>query len=111
MRAVVRVEVSSARRVEVQSSLARQTWVMEVRERLEARRWGRSVSRVEEEAMSAVVGSGLGWGGREGGGCRDEVEEAIGGGITRLVEGLMCLVAGRQYYLSVIVTCRRLRFY
>ncbi len=69
VRAVATVDFSRARRVEVQSSLARQTWVMEDKERLEARRWGMSGSSGEE-----VVGSGTGGG--EGGG-REEVEEAM----------------------------------
>lgn len=38
VRAVVMVDLSRDVRVEVQSSLARQTWLMEDRERLEARR-------------------------------------------------------------------------
>lgn len=75
VRAVVTVHFSRARRVEVQSSLARQTWLMEERERLEARRWGISVSR-GEGGMPPAVGSGLG--GREGG-WRDEVEDAMVG--------------------------------
>lgn len=99
VRAVRTVDFSRARRVEVQSSLARQTWLMEERERLEARRWGISVSR-GEGGMFAV-----GWG---SGGCREEVEEAM---VDRLRGwgGLMCLVAG-SVVLS-IVTCRRCGFY
>ena len=72
MRAVVTVSFSRARRVEVQSSLARQTWVMEDRERLEARRVGISVSR--GEGVVLAVGSGLGGG---EGAWREEVDEAI----------------------------------
>lgn len=72
VRAVVMVDFSRARRVEVQSSLARQTWVMEERERLEARRWGISVSKGEEDMP--VVESGAGDGEA---GWREEVEEAM----------------------------------
>ncbi len=72
VRAVAMVDFSRARRVEVQSSLARQTWVMEDRERLEAMRWGMSDSRGEE--VGAAVGSGPG-GGESG--WREEVEEAM----------------------------------
>lgn len=66
------VDFSRERRVEVQSSLARQTWVMQERERLEARRWEISVSRGEE--VTPAVGSGPGGG---EGGWREEVEEAM----------------------------------
>lgn len=38
VRAMVMADFSREARVEVQSSLARKTWVMEERERLEARR-------------------------------------------------------------------------
>ena len=72
VRAVVTASFSRARRVEVQSSLARQTWVMEDRERLEARRVGISVSR--GEGVVLAVGSGLGGG---EGGWREEVDEAM----------------------------------
>lgn len=48
VRAVVKAEFSSEARVEVQISFARHTWVMLESERLEARRWERSVSRGEE---------------------------------------------------------------
>ena len=76
MRAVVIVDFSREARVEVQSSLARQTWVMEERERLDARRCGISVSRGEEEEGGAPVVGSLGPGGGEGG-WREEVEEAM----------------------------------
>lgn len=81
MRAVVSVAFSREARVEVQSSLARQTWVMEERERLEARRCGISDSRgegegeEEEEEVAPAEGS-LGPRGGEGG-WREEVEEAM----------------------------------
>ena len=80
MRAVVSVAFSREARVEVQSSLARQTWVMEERERLEARRCGISDSRgegeeEEEEEVAAAEGS-LGPGGGEGG-WTEEVGEAM----------------------------------
>lgn len=80
VRAVVIVAFSREARAEVQSSLARQTWVMEERERLEARRCGISVSRgeeeeEEEEEVAPAEGS-LGPGGGEGG-WREEVEEAM----------------------------------
>lgn len=70
MRAVARADVSREARAAVQSSLARQTWLMEERERFEARRWGMSVSRGEGGGRLAV-GSGMGVG---EGGWRDEVE-------------------------------------
>ena len=70
VRAAVMADFSSESRVEVQSSLARQTWVMEERERFEARRCGISVSRGED--VVPAVGSGEG-----DGGCREEVEEAM----------------------------------
>ena len=77
VRAVVIVAFSREARVEVQSSLARQTWVMEERERLEARRCGISVSRGEEEdEVVAPAAGSLGPGGGEGG-WREEVEEAM----------------------------------
>lgn len=86
MRAVARVDFSREARVEVQSSLARQTWVMEDRERLEARRWGISVSRGEGRGRLAV-GSGIGGG---EGGWRDEVEEAM----VRDEVDASCVIAG-----------------
>lgn len=75
VRAPVTADFSSARRVAVQSSLARQTWVMAERERLEARRCGMSVSR--GEGAVGVAGSRMGFG---EGGWREEVEEAMVGG-------------------------------
>lgn len=72
MRAVVIAECSRARRVEVQSSLARQTWVMEDKERLEARRWGISVSRGGKVMPTVESGPGGGEGG-----WSEEVEEVM----------------------------------
>lgn len=73
MRAVLVAEVSSEARAAVQSSLARQTCVMEERDRFEARRYGSRVSRGDEDggvvvamaAAAVVVGGGSGG---EGGG-------------------------------------------
>ena len=64
---------------------------MEERERLEARRWGISVSRGEE--VPAAVGSGPGGG---EGGWRDEVEEAM---VNEEV-GAWCI--SRQWYLTFL---------
>ena len=72
VRAVVTVDVSRARRVDVQSSLARQTWAMAERERLEARRWGISVSSGEEARPAVGSGPGVGEGAR-----REEVDEVM----------------------------------
>lgn len=74
IRAVTTALFSSAERVDVQISLARQTWFMEVSERFEARRWGISVSR---DGVADGVGRLLGERDREE--CwllRDELDEA-----------------------------------
>lgn len=72
VRALVMADFSSERRVEVQISLARQTWVMEDKERFEARRWGISVSRGGKVMPTVESGPGGGEGG-----WREEVEEAM----------------------------------
>ena len=69
---MVTAAFSRAVRVEVHNSLARQTWVMEERDRLEARRWGISVSRGEGVEFTVELGSGSGEGW-----CRDEEVEEI----------------------------------
>ena len=89
VRAVVTVARSREARVEVQSSLARQTWEMEERERFEARRCGISVSRV-------VPGLESGPGDGEGG-WRDEVEEAMVRGAD---EGCRCFFGGCSFFLQ-----------
>ncbi len=76
VRAVVTAECRSAFRVNVPRSLARWTWIMEDRERLEATRWGMSLSRgdgadVSVSIVGLLVVSGDKWGGRE------ELEDAM----------------------------------
>ena len=65
VRAEVMAAVSSAARVELHRAEARWTWVMDARERLEARRCGRRVSRdmgagEEAAAAAAVAPAGVG---------------------------------------------------
>ena len=62
MRAVVMAEVSRAERAEVHRAEARWTWVMEARDCLEARRWGRSLSREMGAGDEAVGEAGAAWG-------------------------------------------------
>lgn len=117
MRAVRTADVSSEARAEVQSSFARQTCVMDVRERLEARRWGRRVSRgvvvvVVVVVKPVVVGSGGG-----GGWIREEVEEAICwederllllagfGSVLFSVFGFFSPPSRRWLYISLIHPC------
>lgn len=75
-RNVVWADISVARtreeRVRLQRSLARRTWVIEARERLEERRWGRREARGGAGAGAGAVGLG-----GEGGGWTAEEEEAM----------------------------------
>ena len=78
MRAVLVADVSSEARAAVQSSFARQTCVMEERDRFEARRYGSRVSKGDDDG-AVVVAAAVGGGGEGGGRIRDEeVEDAIG---------------------------------
>lgn len=81
MRAVLVADVSSEARAAVQSSFARQTCVMEERDRFEARRYGSRVSKGDDDGAVVVAAAAAAVrGGGEGGGWirEEEVEEAIG---------------------------------
>ena len=76
VRAVVTAECRSAFRVNVPRSLARWTWMMEDRERLEATRWGMSLSRGDDADGSVSIVGLLVVSGDERGG-REELEDAM----------------------------------
>lgn len=76
VRAVVTAECRSAFRVNVPRSLARWTCIMEDRERLEATRWGMSLSRGDDaDGSVSIVGLLIVSGDERGG--REELEDAM----------------------------------
>lgn len=76
VRAVVTAECRRASRVNVPRSLARWTWMMEDRERLEATRWGMSLSRGDDARGSESIVGLLAVSG-DNGGAREELEDVI----------------------------------
>ncbi len=83
VRAVVTAECRRAFRVNVPRSLARWTWMMEDRERLEATRWGMSLSRGDDaDGSVSIVGLLVVSVDKRGG--REELEDAIMEDLTLL---------------------------
>ena len=81
VRAVVTAEWRRASRVNAPRSLARCTWMMEDRERLEATRWGMSLSRGDDAGGSESIVGLLAASG-DNGGAREELEDVIIEGLT-----------------------------